>query len=375
MRTCWILLLLTLSSFQPLWGQDNAEQIARQRAEIARLERQITQREQEISSLKRDRSTAEKRARTLARQIEDRNHLLARSRDQERLLQNEVERLDSASNSLHASLLMGRERYAAMVREAYRNYRHKNFLTYIFSAESFSQIARRIANLREVASMRDRQIRLIDSMERETNLRLEELAVRQGELDSVRRSLNEQKRRLQRDADAARSNINQLSRREKEKIRQRNSQQEELDDAIAELRLLTRGNSTGASFSASTRNLRLPVVGGKVKRYKGNMAEVVGQRGAKIITIYEGKVVDIKQNRITGKYDVYIAHGEYITSYSNLASVGVEKGAILKRNQTIGTIGVTVDPLTLENQYKLIFGIYAPDPKVSLSAAKCFSSK
>lgn len=374
MRTCWIL-LLTLLSLQPLLGQNNAEQIARQRAEIARLERQIAQREQEISSLKRDRSTAEKRARTLARQIEDRNHLLSRSRDQERLLQNEVERLDSASNSLHASLLMGRERYAAMVREAYRNYRHNNFLTYIFSAENFSQIARRIANLREVASMRDRQIRLIDSMERETNLRLEELAVRQGELDSVRRSLNEQKRRLQRDADAARSNINQLSRREKEKIRQRNSQQEELNDAIAELRLLTRGNSAGASFSASTRNLRLPVVGGKVKRYKGNMAEVVGQRGAKIITIYEGKVVDIKQNRITGKYDVYIAHGEYITSYSNLASVGVEKGAILKRNQTIGTIGVTVDPLTLENQYKLIFGIYAPDPKVSLSAAKCFSSK
>lgn len=375
MRKLLFLSLLLIGAALPLAAQNNAEQIARQQAEIARLERQIAQREQEISSLKRDRSSAEKRARSLARQIEDRNHMLARSQEQERLLQEEVDRLDSTSKALHVTLLISRERYAEMVREAYRNYRHNNYLSYIFSSESFSEVARRIANLREVAALRDRQIRLIDSMEIQTNLKLEELNLHQAELDSVRRSLTRQRERLKRDAEAARSNINQLTRREREQVRQRDSQQEELNDAIAALRALTRGNSSGASFSASTSNLRLPVVGGVVKRYKGNMAEVVAERGAKVIAIYEGKVVDVKQNRITGKYDVYVAHGEYISSYSNLASVVVQKGAVVARNQQLGTIGVTVDPLTLENQYKLLFGIYAPDPKVTLSAAKCFSSK
>lgn len=375
MRSLLILLTLLLANTLSTLAQNNAEQIARQRAEIARLERQIAQREQEISSLKRDRSSAEKRARALARQIEDRDQMLSRSQAQEQLLTREVERLDSASHQLHASLLHSKERYAAMVREAYRNYRHNNYLSYIFSSKDFAEVTRRIANLREVASLRDRQIRLIDSMEQQTYVELEKLTRRQQELDSVRRGLSEQRRRLQRDAEAARSSIKQLTRQEREKIRQRDNQQQELESAVAELRLLTRGNSAGASFSASTSNLRLPVMGGKVKRYKGNMAEVVGQRGAKIIAIYEGKVVDVKQNRITGKYDIYIAHGEYITSYSNLASVGVEKGSLVNRNQQIGVIGVTVDPLTLENEYKLLFGIYAPDPKVKLSAAKCFSNK
>ena len=49
--------------------------------------------------------------------------------------------------------------------------------------------------------------------------------------------------------------------------------------AIDELRKLTRGNKEGNTFTAKTSNLRLPVVGGGVKRYKGNMAEIAGAEG------------------------------------------------------------------------------------------------
>ncbi|WP_279057433.1 hypothetical protein [Alistipes communis] len=37
-------------------------------------------------------------------------------------------------------------------------------------------------------------------------------------------------------------------------------------------------------------------------------------------------MVDVKRNRITNRFDVYIAHGQYITSYANLNSVSVAKG-------------------------------------------------
>ena len=46
-----------------------------------------------------------------------------------------------------------------MVREAYRNYRHENYLTYLFASEDFADIARKIANLRQVASMRADKLR------------------------------------------------------------------------------------------------------------------------------------------------------------------------------------------------------------------------
>ena len=45
-----------------------------------------------------------------------------------------------------------------MVREAYRNYKHNNYLTYIFSSRDFTDVAKKITNLREVASMRERKL-------------------------------------------------------------------------------------------------------------------------------------------------------------------------------------------------------------------------
>ena len=148
--------------------------------------------------------------------------------------------------------------------------------------------------------------------------------------------------------------------------------EEKLNAAIKELRKLTKGNKAGASFSANTTALNLPVVGGKVKRYKGNMAEIVGKEGASVTSIYEGKVVDIKRNKVNNKYDVYIAHGEYITSYANLSAVSISKGVIVQKGQRIGTIGSAVNISTMEMEYKIVFGIYAPSPDVKMSAANCF---
>ncbi len=366
-----LLLLLGLGAV----SAQNQKQINEKKQTIERLEKQIAEQEKQIASLKKDRSSAEQRARQLARQIDTRNELLAESREQEQALLVEVASTDSLATELNVALIRSRERYAGMVREAWRNYRHNNYLTYIFSSESFADAARRIANLREVASLRERQIRRIDSLERATEEQMALLATRKQALDSVQQRLTQQRKRLQSDAAEARTNIRQLSKKEQAALKKKVQQEQQLDAAIAELRKLTKGNKEGASFSAKTSNLRLPVVGGRVKKYHGNMAEISGPRGAKIISIYDGKVMDIKRNRITNKYDVYVAHGEYITSYANLSSVVVEKGASVKRNQELGVIGSSVDILTMESEYKLVFGIYPPDPKQKMLASDCFKSK
>ncbi len=361
---CWL----------PARGQQSgsAQKIAQQKQIVERLERRIEQGERELAGIKKDRSSAERRARQLARQIEDRNDLLYESEKQERLLLGEVERTDSVAGELNNALLRSKERYAEMVREAYRNYRQNNYLSYLFSSRSFAEAARRLANLREVAAMRERRIVEIDSLERATQEQRELLAMRQIELDSVRRGLVKQKNRLERDADDARASVRQLSRREQAALKEKVEQEQRLDAAIAELRKLTKGNKEGAGFSAKTSNLRLPVEGGAVKKYHGNMAEITGPAGARIISIYDGRVVDVKRNRITNKFDVYVAHGEYITSYANLSSVSVAKGDKVARNGALGTIGSSVDILTMQTEYKLVFGIYPPSPGQKMMAADCF---
>ncbi len=184
--------------------------------------------------------------------------------------------------------------------------------------------------------------------------------------------MSEQKLRLERDERNARATVKQLSDKERKAIAGKAQIEQQLEVAISELRKLTKGNKTGASFSAKTTGLHLPVKGGRVVRYKANMAEVAGEKGAGVISIYEGKVVDVKRNRITNKYEVYVAHGEYITSYANMGSTTVEKGQTVAKNQRIGTIGSQVNASTMQTEYRLIFGIYPPSAGTVMSAENCF---
>ena len=356
---------------QPAAAQKK-DPVAEQQRVIRQLEQQIAAGEKELAGIKQDRTSAQRRVQQLAGQIEARNELLTESEAQERQLIDEVVRADSLVGELNASLVRHRAQYGEMVREAYRNHAQNNYLTYLFASKDFTDMARRIASLREAAALRARQIDRIDSLNREAARQLTVLSQRQQELDSVRRSLTAQKEKLQRDAAQARTSLNRLSKQEKSALQRANAQKKRLDDAVAQLRKLTKGNKEGASFSTQTSNLNLPVEGGRVKAYHGNMAEITGPRGARVRSIYEGKVVDVKRNRITNKYDIYIAHGEYITSYANLSAATVAKGDAVARNAAIGVIGSSVDMETMKNEYKLIFGIYPPSPTQKMSAASCF---
>lgn len=366
----YILLILLLGCLLPSAAQN--DRIERQKRVVEALEQRIAAEEQQIARLQKGRAATEERIRRLARQIDSRNQLLEETEKQVQLLRDEIARKDSVAGDLTASLDRSRAQYAAMVREAYRNYRQQNYLTYLFSSRDFRDMARRLASLREMASLRERRMEEIGRLSGEVRREKEELDQRRRSLDSVTRKIAAQKLRLERDARNARASVRQLSQKEKTALQRKLAQEQQLDVAIGELRKLTKGNTAGASFSTKTSGLRLPVVAGRVKRYKENMAEITGPRGAHVIAIYEGKVVAVKRNRITSKYDVYVAHGEYITSYANLGTISVEKGQKVARNERLGTIGSAVNVLTMETEYKLVFGIYPPDPGTRLKAENCF---
>ncbi len=368
----FLLLTATLLLFGGQAAAQTSDRIRAQKQIIEKLEKKIATEERRIRDLRSDRAATEKRVRMMARQIEDRTQLLAETQKQADLLHHEIRRTDSVANDLQSTLDRNREQYAEMVREAYRNYRHNNYLSYIFSSSTFEQVARKITYLREVSAMRRHKLEEIARLRAEVATQKNHLVSRRSSLDSVTHKLARQRAGLERDTRNAQLSIRQLSAREKQAIQRKVSQEQELDSAISALRKLTKGNTAGASFSAKTSGLRLPVVGGTVKRYKGNMAEIVGQRGAKVISIYEGKVMDIRQNRITGKYDVYVAHGQYITTYANLATVDVAKGAKVAKNGTLGTIGAAVNIMTMQPEYKMVFGIYPPNPKTVMRASDCF---
>lgn len=369
-----LLTLLTILLFVatlPVTAQED-RRVEEQKKAIAALEKKIAAEEAAIGKLQKSRKTTEERARRLARQIEQRNQLLTATEREASRVEKEVARSSHMADSLAQALEHNRQQYNELAREAYRNYRQQNYISYILSSRDFSDVARRLTMMREMASLRERKLRDIQTLQQAVTEQKQQLETRQRELDSVSQKVAGQKKRLQRDATAAKQEIRSMNTKEKQALARKMEQEEQLSVAISELRKLTKGNKEGASFSARTSNLNLPVVGGRVKRYKGNMAEITGSKGASVRSIYEGKVVDVKRNRITAKYEVFVAHGEYITSYTNLGSISVEKGQKVAKNQPLGSVGAAVNVTTMETEYKIVFGIYSPNPKETMSAANCF---
>ncbi len=363
--------LLLLVATSAVTAQED-RRVEEQKRAIAALEKRIAAEEEAIGKLQKSRKTTEERARRLARQIAQRNQLLTETEREASRVEKEVERSTEIADSLQEALEKNRTLYSDLAREAYRNYRQQNYISYILSARNFADISRRLTMMREMAALRESKLREINTLKQsvaDEQLRLES---RQKELDSVSKKVEGQRKRLQRDASAAKQEIRTMSSKEKQALARKMEQEEQLSVAISELRKLTKGNKEGASFSSRTSHLNLPVVGGHVKRYKGNMAEITGDKGATVRSIYEGKVVDVKRNRITAKYEVFVAHGEYITSYTNLGSVSVEKGQKVAKNGTLGTVGAAVNVTTMETEHKMVFGIYSPNPKETMSAANCF---
>ncbi len=348
------------------------DKIAQQKSIIATLEKQVAQGEREVANLRKNRAASEVEVKSLVGQVETRNRLIAAQRKEEQLLRAEISTTDYTTQQLERQLDQERVYYAEMVREAYRSYSSHNVLTYLFTATDFRDMAHKVANLRAVATLRADRIGRIDSLSGRLKVEREQLESRRVELQSVLSGLEQQRRSLESDVASARRSISSMSAQEKRVMQQKELQQQKLAAAVKELQKLIKGNQAGASFSSKSSNLNLPVVGGRVKQYKDNMAEIVGSAGAKIVSIYEGKIVDVRLNRITGKYDVYIAHGEYISSYAGLSSVSVEKESTVARGAAIGVIGEAVDIITLESEYKIVFGIYPPTTKEKITAASCF---
>ena len=372
-----VALLMALPQCVMSQSQSDEEKarIAEQRRIVEQLEKELEEDEKKLNSIKKDKSTAQQRVRSITKQINSRNQLLNRTEREIGSIERSIVKNDSLLSQTQRRYDTERENYAEMVREAYRNYKQNNYITYILASESFTDAARRIANIRAIAVLREERLHSMDSLAKSIEEQQASLSERRRTLDDVQRKAEAQRKKLQGDVSSAKKAMSQLSKREQAALKEKMASEERLDAAIDALRKLTKGNSVGASFSRTTSNLNLPVDGGRVREYKGNMAEIIGAKGAAVRSIYEGKVVEVRRNRISGKYDVFVAHGEYITSYANLDNVVVRKDQKIEKNGTLGEVGASVNLTTMNTEYKMVFGIYSPNPKEVLRAANCFKKK
>lgn len=362
---CIIAILFTVS---PLYAQ--SEEALRKK--IDNLEASIEKEEKELAKLKKSKASKQKLVNSLANQIEKRNALIAARDKQIKQLNRDISKAENQIGELSDHLDSLELSCSKMVCEAYRNYRNSNYLAYIFSSSSLFEMANRIAALRTATLYRTEQIKELTTAREDIKQQRQELSKKREEVAIAKKKLDKQRAKMREERDLAKATIRQMSQKEKKVQASMEEHEKRLNSTIAELRKITKGNKSGDGFNAKTHGLRLPVASGKVVRYNANTAEIVGSKGANITAIYEGKVVRVSRNKINNKYDIYIAHGEYISSYANLSDVCVTKGETVIKNQKIGTIASMVNPSTMNVEYKILFAIHSPDPKVVIKASNLF---
>lgn len=341
-----ILLVLSVLIFvgatEGVSAQKTSKSVAEQKKIVEQCKSDLESTKREVKELKKQKGSATERVNKLTEQMNQRTSYIAETERSQELLCIEANDLNRQIDSLAQELEKNRSIYAQVVRVAHRNYRSNSTTTYLFSSTSISDATHRMANVRHLAEQRVELAEEIIAQSNRLSAMREELDERRGELDSLSRSLEAEQRELERDRAEAKRAYDELSAKEREALAEQKRQEKMLQNATKELRKLTEGNKVGKSFNSSTKALNLPVEGAKTEKMQTNMVKIIGKKGDAVRSIYEGKVIRIVVDN-TNHSTVMIAHGSYVSVYTHLSQVRVAVNDVVKRNQTIGTIGIGVD--------------------------------
>ena len=373
-RVIKLLILILLSTTPPTaTAQKSDKAVDEQRKRVEQYKKSLDNAKSEVLKLKMERSSAHEQLQALEVQVKMRTDYIGEVEREWSLVKSEINNTERDIDSLATKLQRNRDIYAEAVRVAYRNHQHSSSRYYIFSSQSVTEAARRMAEMQHVADSRKVLADSIHVQSERLAQRREVLALRSRELDSVTNVLAQERRELEIDMEEAQCSYDALSEREKEAIDEQRKQERLHENAVAELQKLIKNNTVGASFSTSTRGLNLPVAGGTLTE-SGYGATITGKAGDDVYTMHEGRVEDIVLMERTNHYTVYLSYGAHLVTFTNLSSVCVKKGDVVKKDQKIGTIGRGIDSKGKESYY-IRLAVYARNSQKQLFVSDFFKKK
>ena len=295
--------------------------------------------------------------------------------------------------------------YAEMVRKSYKSKSQQSRIMFLLSSENFLQAYKRIQYMKQYAKFRKKQGEGIRAKTEELQ-KLNESLIAQKKTKQKLISENEvAKRQLTEERISQQELVATLKKDESKFTTQIRAKQKEADKidreidaliqaAIAEANrianaskkvtkepataggfaLTAEDKALAASFSSNKGKLPWPVEKGMVVKSFGTHqhpqfpnvttnssgVEIATEDNAQVRSIFEGQVMSIQVIKGANKV-VFIQHGDYISVYSNLATVTVHKGDKVTTKQKIGTVAKS----PTEGRTVLKFYIYKNKTKIN----------
>ena len=334
-----------------------AQQLESLREEIRQAEEEIKMTNQLLSKTQKNQQTTDRQLNLIRNKIRNRKNII--SNLEKRSLEQDLNRL--------------RQEYAAMVYDSYKNYKLNNFMLFLFASRDFNDATLRIAYMHRYNRMREQKAAEIDSVSASVGREISSLQSQKEELDKVRRSRNEELTSLDKDETQYRTSsqklqqeagkLNSIIKANRKRIEQ---MQKQIRQIIAEESRKNKAKpqtseqrefdvKLSGQFEQNTGKLPYPVRGVIVNNYglhshtaikgvveKNQGVDIAAEPGAEVRAVFEGEVSQVLLNQWTNKV-VLLRHGNYLTLYSNLASVNVKVGDRVTLNQPIGRIASSED--------------------------------
>ena len=344
------------------------------RDEIRRAEEEIRATNELLAKTKKDKQVTQNQLKLIQNRIRNRKQIIANLEKQTQVNNGDIGTKNDTVHAMQNELTQLRKEYADMVYAAYKNYKLNNFLVFLFASKDFNDATRRISYMRRYNRMRQQKAEQIKSVADSLHVQIGELENRKAELTKVRDTRTQEVSSLGKDEkqyQSSLSEINTKSGKLSSEIRKKQSQinklQQRIQAIIAEEARKNRATPKSAAqeeyianlsgrFDQNKGLLPYPVRGGViVDRYgvhphatqKGLMVNnkgvnIASGSGAEVRAVFEGDITQIVF--VQGLNNtVIIRHGNYLTTYSNLASVNVKTGDKVTLNQVIGRLSNSDD--------------------------------
>ncbi len=289
-----------------------------------------------------------------------------------------------------------KKEYAAMLFAAQKANNGATRLTFLFSAQSFDQLAMRLRYMQQYAERRKLQVAAITSVQAELGHQVKEIEVKRSEKNTLLdqevaennslvnlkkkqndlvRTLAKQEKSLRKDLEDTKKALATLDKKINEIIK------EEMERAAREAKAKT-STSTAAvalssSFEGNKSKFPWPASGFVSQRFgkqnhpviksviiQNDGINIQTKENEKVKSIFEGEVRSVSFFQILG-YAIIIGHGEYFTVYSGLKEVYVKKGQKVSTNQEIGQVLSNADGIS-ELRFQLRKNTTALDPQAWL---------
>ena len=356
-------------------------QLNAQTSEQKALEAKRTQIQKEIREMNRllSQERAEKgdvleQMEVLDQKINMRQELIRVTNRQSNLLNRQINANVRKISKLREDLELLKEDYAKLIVNSYQQRSNQNRLMFLLSSDDFFQAFKRMKYMKQYTEFRKQQGEEIQKKTAELTALNKDLVDKRKAKEGLLAENKKVKSQLFKEISSQKDLLKTIRANESKyiaAIQEKRKEARRIDQEIERLIRSAIANSNKRSGTSGTRSFSLtpeaqalassftankgrliwPVEKGVKSqgfgvyadkiypgiKHQNNGVTISTNKGEKARAIFDGEVIDVKTTR-TGQKAIFIRHGNYISTYYNLASSYVERGDKVNAREELGEV-------------------------------------